>query len=157
MTTPRIRSLVSLAAALTAALTLGACASAPSRLAVEQPAFADELPLTFRFDNEAHDYVHVYLITPQRQWLLGRVEAGARATLRIPDMALAEDAGSVRLAVLVGEHVTQQAATTARATITIPQPATMILSQRWTFSNALAPGQLTPLPLGRTRAEGVRR
>jgi hypothetical protein len=149
MTTLRRRSLVSVAAALTATLTLGGCVSAPSRLAVDDPASAEALPATFRFDNEAHDYVHVYLITPQREWLLGRVEPGARATLRLPDVAVAEGAGSMRLAVLVGENVTQQAGANARAVISIPEPATMILLQRWTFSNALAQGQLTPLPLGR--------
>jgi hypothetical protein len=153
MTTLRRRSLVSLAAALTVTLALSGCASAPSSLAADAPAPAEGPSATFRFDNEAHDYVHVYLITPQREWLLGRVEAGARATLRLPDVALTEGGGSVRLAVLVGEHVTQQAAARARAVISIPEAATMIVSQRWTFSNALAQGQLTPLPLGRARAE----
>jgi ABC-type uncharacterized transport system auxiliary subunit len=157
MTTLRRRSLVSSAAAVTLALTLGGCVSAPSRLVVDDPAPAEGLPTAFRFDNEAQDYVHVYLITPQREWLLGRVEAGARATLRLPDAAVAEGAGSVRLAVLVGERVTQQAAASARAVISIPEAATTILSQRWTFSNALAQGQLTPLPRGRAPVEGVHR
>jgi hypothetical protein len=153
MTTPRTRSLVSLAAALTVALTLGGCAGAPSRLAGDGPAPTDGPPLAVRFDNDARDYVHVYLVGEQRQWLLGRVAPGARATLRIPDEALAEDAGRLRLAVLAGERVTLWAAGEARAAITIPQPAAAFLWQRWTFSQALANGQLTALPFGRARAE----
>jgi hypothetical protein len=141
MTTPRIRSLVSFVAALTFTLTVGGCASAPARLAVN----ADEQPLTFRFDNEARDYVHVYLIGTRQEWLLGRVEPGARATLRIPDEAVAEDLGSMRLAVRTGERVTLRAATEARTVTTILQPAAELLSMRWTFSQTSASGaQLTP-------------
>jgi hypothetical protein len=152
MTTPRIRSLVSLAAALTVTLTLGGCVSAPpSRLAWDGPVPTDGPPLTFRFDNTASDYVHVYLVGAQREWLLGRVEPGARATLRIPEAALEENAGPMWLAVLAGERMTLRAAGEGRAPVTIAQPAAAILSQRWTFSQTLARGQITALPL--TRAE----
>jgi hypothetical protein len=156
MTTPRTRSLVSLVAALTVTLALGGCASAPSRTAWDAPAPAGVPPFTVRFDNDARDYVHVYLVGAQRQWLLGRVEPGARATLRIPEEALAEDAGSMRLVALVGGRVTQRPASEARAVITLEQPAAAILSQRWTFSQTTPTGQLTPLPLARGRAEGGR-
>jgi hypothetical protein len=149
MTTPRSRSLVSLAAALTVTLTLGACASAPSRLAGEEPAHSESQPLVIRFDNDARDYVHVYLVSDQRQWLLARVAPGARATLRIPEEALADAAGRMRLAVLAGERVTLWAPSEARAAITLAQPAAAFRSQRWTFSQALANGQLTALPLRR--------
>jgi hypothetical protein len=148
MTTPRIRSLVSLAAALTVTLALGGCASAPSRLAGDAPAPADGRPLTVRFDNDARDYVHVYLVGEQRQWLLARVAPGARATLRIPEDALAEDGLRMRLAVLVGERVTLWAPAEPRAAITLAQPAAAFRSQRWTFSQA-ASGQLIALPLRR--------
>jgi len=141
MTTPRIRSLVSFVAALTFTSTLGGCANAPARLAVN----ADEQPLSFRFDNEARDYVHVYLIGTRQEWLLGRVEAGARVTLRIPDEALTEDLGSMQLAVRTGERVTLRASTEARTATTIMQPAAELLSLRWTFSQTSAKGgQLTP-------------
>jgi hypothetical protein len=153
MTTPRIRSLVSLAAALTLALTLGGCASAPARLAADGPAPGDGPPLAIRFDNEARDYVHVYLIGDQREWLLGRVEPGGRATLRIPEAVLTENAGPIRLAVLVGERVTLRAAGMPLAAIAIAQPATEILSQRWTFSQMLSTGQLTGLRRAPARAE----
>lgn len=149
MTTPRTRSLVSLVAALTVTLALGGCASAPSRTAWDAPAPAGVPPFTVRFDNDARDYVHVYLVGAQRQWLLGRVEPGARATLRIPDAALAEDAGAVRLVVLAGERVTMRAVSEARAAVTIAEPAAAIGAQRWTFSQTLAKGQLTALPLAR--------
>jgi hypothetical protein len=156
MTTPRIPSLVSLAAALTLTLALGGCASAPSRLAWDEPTPTDGPPLTVRFDNEAHDYVHVYLVGARREWLLGRVEPGARATLRIPDTALTGDEGSMQLAVLVGERMTQRVAGDARAATTIAQPAAAILSQRWTFSPTLASEQLTGRWPGRARAEAGR-
>jgi hypothetical protein len=151
MTTPRTRSLVSLAAALSLALALGGCASAPARLEWDAPAPADAPALAIRFDNDARDFVHVYLVGAQRQWLLGRVESGARATLRIPDAALAGDPGWLRLAVLTGERVTLQAVADVRASVTIAQPAEQLLSQRWMFSQTLAKGQLTSIPRGRAR------
>jgi hypothetical protein len=149
MTTPRTRSLVSLAAALTVTLTLGGCVSAPSRLAWDGPAPTDGPPLAIRFDNEGRDYVHVYLVGAQREWLLGRVEPGALATLRIPEAALAENSMPMWLAVLAGERMTGRVAGEARAVTTIAEPVAMILSQRWTFSATPARGQLTSLPLRR--------
>ncbi len=156
MTTPRVRSLVSLATALTLTLALGGCASAPSRVAPLAPASTDEPPPTLHFDNGARDYVHIYLVGEQREWLLGRVAPGARATLRIPDAALGENEGSMRLAVLTGARATLRAAADARAAITIAQPAAELFSQRWTFSQTLARGQLAPLLLGHARQEAGR-
>jgi hypothetical protein len=152
MTTPRFRSPVSVAAALTLALTLAGCAGAPSRVASHGPAPAEQAPRTVRFDNEARDYVHVYLVGEKREWLLGRVEPGARATLRIPQDALAGNPRSMQLAVLTGERMTLRAAGAARTAFSIQQPATAILSQRWTFSTTLANGQLTPFQLGQPAA-----
>ena len=37
-------------------------------------------PGQIRFDNDAREHVHVYLIGEKREWLLGRVEPGAMAT-----------------------------------------------------------------------------
>jgi len=146
MTTPRIRSLVSIAAALTVALAPAGCANTPSRLAAGGGARVDELLPTIRFDNGARDYVHVYLVSEKRQWLLGRVEVGARASLRIPQDALAEDAGPMRLVVLEGQRMTLQAVGDARAATTIRQPMAAILSQRWMFSQTAADEQITSLP-----------
>ena len=156
MTTPRTRSLVSLAAALTVSLTFSACVSAPSRLARAGSALVDDAPVVIRFDNDARDYVHVYLVGEQREWLLGRVEPGAHATLRLPDAALAEDAGPMRLAVLRGERVTFRAAGEARAATTIAQSAASILAQRWTFSQSLSNGQLMSLPAEHARVKAAR-
>jgi hypothetical protein len=155
MTTPRTRSLVSLAAALTVTLALGGCVSAPSRVALDDPASTVAAPLAVRFVNDARDYVHVYLVGEKREWLLGRVEPGARATLRIPEAAFAGDPGWMRIAVLAGQRVTQRAVGEPRATITIAQPAAEILSQRWTYSQTQARGQLRALELGLGRAEAV--
>jgi len=153
VTTPRIRSLVSLAVALTVTLASGACVSASSHHASDAPAPTDGTLLAIRFDNEAREYVRVYLIGERREWLLGRVEPGARATLRIPEEALAGNPATMSLVVLAGDHATLQAARDARAATTVAQPVAAILSQRWTFSQALTNGQITALPLGDGRAE----
>lgn len=146
MTTPRIRSVVSLSAALTMALSIGACATASPQLASDASASVDDAPRTVRFDNTGREFVQVYLIGEQREWHLGRVEPGARKTLRIPDAALGDDAGSMQLAVIVGERVTLGAKRASRTILTIAQPGAVLLGQRWTFSQVPASGQLTSLP-----------
>jgi hypothetical protein len=152
MTTIRSRSLVSLAAALTLTLALGGCAGNPTRSALNDPApAAAARPLTIRFDNEARQYVHVYLVGENRQWLLGRVEPGARATLRVPQGAMSDDTWSMRLAVLAGDHVTMQVVSRPGAQVTIPQPAGQLLAQKWTFTQTLANGQATTALMGRAQ------
>ena len=76
----------------------------------------------------------MYLIGVKRQWVLGRVEPGAIASLRIPEEALAKGSMYVRLAVIAGEPLTFEAARNPRARLTIAQPASAILSQEWKFS-----------------------
>jgi hypothetical protein len=149
MTTPRTHSLVSIAAALTLALTLGGCASARPRPASDAFVATDGPALAVRFDNTAGDYVHVYLVGARRQWLLGRVEAGEHTTLRFPDAALVENEGWMRLAVLVGQSKTMRAADDPRAALTSALPATEMLTRRWVFSPQLGRGQLSEIPLGR--------
>ena len=156
MTTPRTHAVVSLAVTTTAfrmtaiaitALTLGACAGAPSHAGVEAPApveGAEWFPLSIRFDNDAREYVHVYLIGDGRQWLLGRVEPGAVGTLKIPDAALGGKLRFVQLAVIQGGRLTPDAAHDKRAELTILQPATSILSQQWRFTQ----GEIRPLAAG---------
>jgi hypothetical protein len=139
MTTPRTRALVSLAASFALTILLGACAGATPRAGLEQPAAAEATTPTIQFANDERDYVHVYLIGDKRQWLLGRVEQGAVATLRIPVEALAGEIGFMQLAVIAGERVTMQAARAPHAKLAIAQPATAVLSQRWRF----AQGELT--------------
>ena len=152
MTTPRTTAVVSIgvmttvfrmAAVTMTALMLGACAGAPSRPAAEPPApdVVEWFPLSIRFDNAVRDYVHVYLIGDGRQWLLGRVEPGAVATLKIPDAALGARLRFVQLAVIQGGRLTPDAAHDRRAELTTLQPAVAILAQQWRFSQ----GELTPL------------
>ncbi len=114
-------------------LALGACASAPSRPVPDGPS-ANTHPLTIRFDNLARESVDVYLIGVKRERWLGRVAPGAIASLPLPDGELAEGAMMIRLAVLAGERQTLAAARHPRAVLTVAQPASAILSQRWTFS-----------------------
>lgn len=141
MTTSCRRAFVSIAATMTITLVLGACASAPSRPVPDGLISTDTRPVTIRFDNLARDRVDVYLIGATREWLLGRVEPGAMATLRIPEQALVEGSMFVRLAVLAGQPLTFDAARHPRARLTVAQPASTILSQQWRFSQ----GELTSL------------
>jgi hypothetical protein len=142
MTTSRQRAFVSTAAIMTITLALGACIGASSHSEPNAPISIDALPLTIRFDNTARERVDVYLIGAKREWVLGRVEPGAIASLRIPEEVLAKGSMYVRLAVLAGEPLTFEAARNPRARLSIAQPAATILSQEWTFSQ----GELTPLP-----------
>jgi hypothetical protein len=135
MTTPYRRAFVSAAATVTIVLALGAC------LRPLPPRPEDDRALTFRFDNDGREHAHVYLISAERQWLLGRVEPGAIAILRIPVDAIEKSAAFVRLAVLTGERVTLEASRHPHATLTIAQPMTAVLAQRWRFSE----GSLTSL------------
>jgi hypothetical protein len=109
----------------------------------------EESAPTIRFDNGAREHVHVYLIGEKREWLLGRVEAGTRGTLKIPAASRAASEGLVRLAVIAGERPTLQAARHARVMLALAQPAAEIVSQRW----MLTQGQLTSLPLPRARVD----
>ena len=143
MPTRPIRALVSAAVAMTVITTLGACAGASSRAAVGGAAPVEGRSLSIRFDNGAREYVHVYLIGHQREWLLGRVEPGAVATLRLPQESAAEESGFVQLAVLTGDRISLQAARNMRARTTMLQPVSSILEQRWRF----AQGELLSLRL----------
>ena len=105
MTTPRTRPLVSLF--VTVIMTLGACVSHP---ALDGPAPVEIRPFVINFHNDAREYVHVYLIDERREWLLGRVEPGAVASLRIPEAPLAGSVGFMQLAVIPGERLTLRAA-----------------------------------------------
>ena len=91
-------------------------------------------PLSIRFDNDAREYVHVYLVGDGRQWLLGRVEPGAVATLKVPDAALGARLRFVQLAVIQGGRLTPDAVHDRRAELTTLQPAVAILSQQWRFT-----------------------
>ena len=134
MTTSARRAFVSIAATMAITLALGGCTGASARPAHNAATSIDALPLIIRFDNTGRERVDVYLIGVKRQWVLGRVEPGAIASLRIPEEALAKGSMYVRLAVIAGEPLTFEAARNPRARLTIAQPASAILSQEWKFS-----------------------
>ena len=137
MPTLRRRAFVSVIATASLWLAFAGC----SRAARGGPSRQADVPPSIRFDNDAREHVHVYLIGEKREWLLGRVEAGAIAMLRIPEESLAGDPTFVRLVVIPGEGVTLWAARHVRATPTLRQPLLDIVSQRWRFSQ----GSLTSL------------
>jgi len=118
---------------MTITLALGACIGASPREVPNSQISTEALPLTIRFDNTARERVDVYLIGAKREWVLGRVEPGATASLRIPVEALAKGSMYVRLAVIADEPLTFAAARNPRARLTIAQPASAILSQQWMF------------------------
>jgi hypothetical protein len=155
MTTPRSRRIVSLAAALSVTVALDACAGLQSRSASDPLTTMEEAdrPLTIRFDNGASDYVHVYLVADHQQWLLGRVEAGSVAMLRIPGQWVLQNPEFVQLAVTTGEHLTLQAARDPYATLTAAQPTSELLAQRWSFT----PGHLASRGPWRAPVNGDRR
>jgi len=142
MITSRTHAIVSFTAAIAVTLALAACAPGPSVPTLGRAAPVGG-PLAIPIDNYSRESVHVYLVDGRdRQWLLGRVEPWSQATLRIPAAAIAGSTGFVRLAVLASERMTPQVARDPRAMLTVAQPASAILSLRWTFAH----GQLTPLP-----------
>ncbi|HEY2163191.1 MAG TPA: hypothetical protein VGH04_04335, partial [Gemmatimonadaceae bacterium] len=98
--------------ALAASLIVTACAgrqdplaltprvvSAKSRTSAVE---AERRSAVLQFDNEATVYVDVYLVGAQIQWRLGRVPAGMRATLTVPESAIDWTTGFVQLAVMPG-------------------------------------------------------
>jgi hypothetical protein len=137
MPTLRRRAFVSVIATMSLSLTVAGC----FQLARGGRSRQSDVPPSIRFDNDAREHVHVYLIGEKREWLLGRVEAGAIAMLRIPEESLAGDLMFARLVVIPGEGITLRAARHVRATPTLAQPLLDIVSQRWRFSQ----GSLTSL------------
>lgn len=140
MTTSATPAVVS----LLTTLALGACTTHTRGAGLHDGAAPP--PLSIRFDNNERERVHVYLVGETREWLLGRIEPGGSAWLRVPTRALTGGAGAVRLAVLAGAPPSVQAAREARAIVTMAQPAAALLERRWTLSQ----GQLVSLlPPGR--------
>lgn len=131
---------ISVSLAAWTVITLGACASIPALQTEAGCTSAVQVAPVIRFDNEGREPVHVYLVSQDREWSLGRVEPGAATKLRIPPAALTESAGFMRLAVTVGERAALRVGRDPRAQMTIAQPPLHILSQRWGFGQ----GQLTP-------------
>ena len=146
MTTIRVRSLVSVAAALTITLGAAGCATGPARLAAGTPAPANAPSPAVQFENTTRDYVRVYLVGQLREWPLGRVAPGATVTLRLPEEALAADEGQMRLAVLTGDPMARRIGDETRAITAIARPTAEIVGQRWTFTQRPTYGELTARP-----------
>ena len=156
MTTPRTRVIVSAVVSAVASTivtnVLAACAGGRVSLASDDPtaAVAAAVSPVIAFDNDARDHVQVYLVSQSRQWYLGRVEPGARRTLRVPDEAIVTSPQQLQLAVMVGLPISPHVSGDSRAMLTIAQPASHLFSQDW----SIAQGQLVSVPLGHSR--GVR-
>ena len=104
-----------------------------------------------QFDNQATVYVDVYLVGgPQIQWRLGRVSAGMRETMNVPESAIDWTTGFVQLVVIPGSHLSAEAVRDPRAVVAIAQPVSEVLSQRWTFRQPAGAG----LQLQATRLAG---
>jgi hypothetical protein len=148
MRTRCTRSMVS-AALLFAALGGLACAG---RQRVDTPTERAGAAETgaLQFDNQATTYVDVYLVASQIEWRLGRVPAGMRATLRLPESAIDWSQGFVQVAVIPGSQVSAEAWRDPRAVIAIAQPVSEVLAQRWTFRQPAGAG----LQLQATRLNG---
>lgn len=149
MLTPATRATVSALVMFTATLGLGGCAGRATSAARDDAFVTPERRLVIRFDNEAQRYVDVYLIGERRQWYLGRVAAGAKTTLRIPPTAVETADEVMRLAVLSETPQSIQVLRDPRATLTIAQPASYLVSQSWTYWPKQTSPELIGAPIGR--------
>lgn len=136
MITPATRvtvSMISLSALFGTTLVLGACGRGPSPVTWSGAVVTPARPLTITFENEAETYVDVYLIGEKREWWLGRLAPGASTSLRIREQALTTESGFVKLAVLADAPRSLQAARDPRATFSLSEPVSRLVTQRWTF------------------------
>jgi hypothetical protein len=92
-------------------------------------------------ENAGRDWLDVYVLHELGEWYLGRLAPGARATLALPAALRTDLSPTVRLAVLPGAARTNQPSRDPRAVVSLAQPVSSVLGQRWTF----AQGQLTGL------------
>lgn len=137
MNTPSRRIPVSrrfhITVALGAMIAVAACAPARRPVVWDAREITDLRPVSVRFDNDATDAVDVYLVSERREWRLGRVVAGGSAKLPIPEEAIVDAAGFVRLAVIEGGPLSARAAIDPRARFSIPQPIGDLPRQRFAF------------------------
>lgn len=155
MITPAVRTAVSrpfhiVAIAMT--VVLGACAAGARPAVWDASEVVPARPVTVRFDNEASQWVDVYLVGERRAWRLGRVVPGANVKLEIPEGAITDGVGFVRLAVIEGGSISVDAAHDPRARFGIPQPIGDLPRQRFAFTERQAGGaQLIALQADRIR------
>ena len=112
---------------------------------------SEERPTAIEFDNEATVHVDVYVVSSQYQWRLGRVMPGARALMRVPQSAIESTLGMAWLTVIPGSPVSGEAAREPGAVLSIAQPVSELLSQRWAFrQSATATTRLQATTMRRT-------
>ncbi|HXT17606.1 MAG TPA: hypothetical protein VN706_18335 [Gemmatimonadaceae bacterium] len=134
MRTRRNGSVVSIAAraVLVAALGVGVSGACGACARPQTPVPQLQTGI-LEFDNQATVYVDVYLVGGRdMQWRLGRVPAGMRAALRVPESAIDWTEGFVQLAVIPGSQTSAEAWRDPRAIIAIAQPLPELMSQEWT-------------------------
>ena len=85
-------------------------------------------------DNDTRQRIDVYLIEATQDYLLGRLEAGSKKWLSLPARSAVPGAGWVSLAVLVDAPRSLRPSRDANAVLTIRQPMTALLGQRWVFA-----------------------
>lgn len=127
--------------ALVTSLVLAACAPYHRPPVWDGREILDARPVTVRFDNEGTDAVDVYLVGDRREWRLGRVVAGGVARLVIPEDAIVESVGFVRLAAIEGGPPSARAALDPRTRYGIAQPIADLPRQRFVFWERAAGGR----------------
>lgn len=136
MTTLQMRAL----GALLTALLLDGCASVSARPDVRSR--EAEAMSAIQVDNQSRDRIDIYVITETREWHVGRLDPGAKAWLSVRDRAEIGGAGMIQLAVIADASLSQKPSRDARAIVTLKQPMSELLGQRFVF----AEGSLTELP-----------
>jgi hypothetical protein len=126
--------------ALLTALVLDGCASVTAR-SNARPSQA-EVRSAIEVDNQSRDRIDVYVITQEREWHLGRLAPGAKARLAMRDRAETGAIGMIQLAIIASASRSLRPSRDARAIVSLKQPTTEVLGQRWVF----AEGRLTGLP-----------
>ena len=124
------------------ALLIALAAAGCSPNAVQRDELAPRKPALF-FENATPDQVRVYLVEGASEWLLGRVEPGRAAYLRLPADVLAKRGAEVSLiAVPIGTPRTAGLSGGAERIISTAEPAENLVTMRWTLSGR----QLFSLP-----------
>ena len=116
-----------------ASVVLVAAACAPRRAAGPRPLRAPPVPLLL-FDNATIEPVRVYLVTGGSEWLVGRVEPGRVALLRLPVPLESLRAREVSLSVVPlasGRPTAGASATRADAIRSEPLAGSFFAGMRW--------------------------
>ena len=132
MSAPRTTLLVTLASLILAACTPRVRpATAPVVTAVH-------------FANQSRERVDVYLVTPEREWHLGRVESLQARWLALPGEWLSAAAGTARLAVIPAAAISLRPSRERGVVISILQPVGDLLGQQWMYVGGQLSSQRRP-------------